>query len=117
MLGEIFKKKQICKKLNDEFEKFVPCGNARLDILKKPYRKIYEDEAEEIKKKHGKFVLLLTKFTCSNHSAFTVKEGEKYPTDRIWHQREFEFQKDIMINLKKFLNEFNLKHPEIKVSC
>tara|TARA_Y100001970_G_scaffold86634_1_gene109267 strand:+ start:564 stop:1913 length:1350 start_codon:yes stop_codon:yes gene_type:complete len=110
-----FQKEQILKKLNDEFEKFIPSGNARLDILKKPFRKIYDEEAKEIKKKHGNFVLLLTKFTSSNHAAFTVKEGEEYPTKRLWHQREFEFQKDIMINLKKFLNEFNLKHPEIRL--
>ena len=110
-----FQKEQILKKLDSEFEKFIPTGNGRLDILKEPFKKIYDEEVKEIKKKHGKFILLLTKFTSTNHSAFAVKEGEKFPTERMWHQREFEFQKDVMINNKKFLKEFNLKHPEIKL--
>ena len=47
--------------------KIFKTGSPRIDVLKKPVSEIYQNEAQEIKKKHQDFFLFNTFFTYTNH--------------------------------------------------
>lgn len=57
----------IGQKLGAGPEKIVPTGNPRFDLLLSPYRGIFEQEKEELKRRYGAFILINTNFTRYNH--------------------------------------------------
>lgn len=57
----------ISKKLTEEPEKIVCAGNPRFDLLLSPYRRIFEQEKEELTRRYGAFILINTNFTRYNH--------------------------------------------------
>lgn len=59
--GEI-QKRTITDKYPFASKKCIVTGNPRLDLLNKKYRVLFNDKVEEIKKKHGDFILVNTKF-------------------------------------------------------
>jgi surface carbohydrate biosynthesis protein len=42
-------------------------GNARMDLLRPELRPLFEDEAERLRERHGRFVLINTNFSRLNH--------------------------------------------------
>jgi len=57
----------IRQKLVAEPEKIVCTGNPRFDLLLSPYREIFEQEKEELRRRYGAFILINTNFTRYNH--------------------------------------------------
>jgi len=47
--------------------KTLATGNPRFDLLRKPFRTLYETEAERLHRQHGSFVLINTNFSRYNH--------------------------------------------------
>lgn len=45
-----------------------PLGNARIDLLRAPHRSIYEAEAERLRGRFGRYVLVNTNFDLVNHA-------------------------------------------------
>jgi surface carbohydrate biosynthesis protein len=66
-------------------------GHPRFDLLTPKYRELFEDEAEEIKKEFGNFVLFNTNFSMALHAqgtGFEFKESEWYnPRDPVGRER------------------------------
>jgi surface carbohydrate biosynthesis protein len=50
-----------------DHRKIVPSGNPRLDLLRPEFREFYRDEADKIRARHGRIVLVNTNFHRFNH--------------------------------------------------
>ena len=48
-------------------EKIVLTGNPRFDLLRRPYREIFRQDAEKIRQEYGPFILINTNFSRFNH--------------------------------------------------
>ncbi|WP_041369872.1 surface carbohydrate biosynthesis protein [Methylovorus glucosotrophus] len=69
------------KKFSIDHSKMVVSGNPRIDLLRRPYNKIYTARAAAINEKHGEFVLVNTNFGPGNYSpnfGFTYHEHMRY---------------------------------------
>ena len=104
-------KKQILSKYPGEDDKIIPCGNMRLDLLKANHRKFFQQEVDSIKKKHGKFVLLATKFTNANSFDF-VKSMTPHSN---FYRKEIDFQNLTFDKYKEFLKYFSNKNTDVKL--
>lgn len=104
-------KKQILSKYPGEDDKIIPCGNMRLDLLKANHRKFFQQEVDSIKKKHGKFVLLATKFTNANSFDF-VKSMTPHSN---FYRKEIDFQNLTFDKYKEFLKYFSNKNIDVKL--
>lgn len=54
-------------KFPEEDGKVLSTGNPRFDVLRDPYRRIFQAEAERIRSLHGPFILVNTNFSRYNH--------------------------------------------------
>lgn len=81
-------------------DKIFSVGNIRMELLKRKYRMLFKTEADILREKHGKYILLNTNFAAYNHyknsetykndvkSFIEVGEKEqKLVNDKIEHQR------------------------------
>ncbi|SHK37433.1 surface carbohydrate biosynthesis protein [Desulfatibacillum alkenivorans DSM 16219] len=57
----------IALKMGDQTEKTVIAGNPRFDLLREPYRIIFEKDAQDIRSRHGEFLLVNTNFGLFNN--------------------------------------------------
>jgi surface carbohydrate biosynthesis protein len=105
-------------------EKIHKVGNSRIDVLKSPYHKIYDKEAELIKKKYGKFFLFPTLFTqCNAANVYNMtyvndllNQGYKEDSPCVKIGKAMTFQQEqILIETKKFFEEFSKQFPEKKL--
>lgn len=108
----------------EQSSKIKKVGNSRIDALRYPYHKIYSDEANEIKKKHGKFFLLPTLFTqCNSANLYDMsyvdcllRDGFKSDSPSVLIGRSLTVQQEnILAEVKIFLKEFSEKCPEHKL--
>jgi surface carbohydrate biosynthesis protein len=108
----------------DQSSKIKKVGNSRIDALRYPYHKIYSDEANEIKKKHGKFFLLPTLFTqCNSANLYDLsyvdsllREGFKSDSPSVEIGRSLTVQQEnILAEVNIFLKEFSEKCSEHKL--
>tara|TARA_B100001121_G_scaffold310333_1_gene340766 strand:+ start:2735 stop:4132 length:1398 start_codon:yes stop_codon:yes gene_type:complete len=124
--GEIEKNNMI-RLFNNIKSKLILSGNSRIDILKKENRDYLKDEANQISKKYGKFILFNTRFGRAN---FIPRFGKN-----SWLEGQFangnvnEENKDYLNLVKKsitheennfkiffdFLRIFNKKFPNKKL--
>ena len=108
----------------DYKEKISVIGNSRFDLLKKPIRNIYKEDADSIKKKFGKFDLYISAF--HKYNAITVKGKNWFTAIKTWGENKkeskirkklygnmFELQKKNMISTIKFLNSNSKKMSKI----
>ena len=54
------------KNVNNNSQKIHQTGSLRIDILKNPVNKIFENQSKQIKSKYGNFILLATGFPRVN---------------------------------------------------
>jgi surface carbohydrate biosynthesis protein len=52
------------------FENLHVTGNVRFDILREPYKGVFSDRADQLRKRHDDFVLINTKFAPGNLARF-----------------------------------------------
>ncbi|MDM8536432.1 hypothetical protein QUF70_06760 [Desulfobacterales bacterium HSG17] len=57
----------ISTKASDKGGKIVSVGNPRFDLLRDPFRTIFDPGVEKIRAQHGKFILINTSFSRYNH--------------------------------------------------
>lgn len=89
-------------------------GNPRFDMLRPEYRFIFDKDADEIRKKYGKFILVNTNFGHGNHFAgddfllesFKEKGWMDDPSDKNFFLKNIEWQ-------KKMFKEFQEIIPEL----
>lgn len=95
-------------------------GNPRFDLLRPEFRTLFDCEVDQLKKQHGRFILINTNFGTSNHFMgldYSIKslrnkgwmstpEDEKYFLDRI------RWQKKILNEIVKVLPEIERSFPE-----
>lgn len=68
----------ITSRFPDASHKVLQTGNPRLDLLRPAFRDLLEEEASELRKRHGKFLLINTNFSLCNH-----KDGEEGAFTRL----------------------------------
>lgn len=54
-------------KCPESAHKIVPAGNPRIDLLRKPFRDIFDREVEKLNDRYGRFILINTNFSLCNH--------------------------------------------------
>ena len=100
--------------VNQKFSKYsnklVITGNPRIEILKK-LSGFYNFKSEEIKKKHGNFILITTKFSRTNRKSKSDWVEDFTKAGFIQNEKEKEFQ-ERTVNLEKknleiYLNTIN----------
>ena len=105
-------------------EKIYKTGNSRIDVLKSPYHKIYDKEAELIKKNYGKFFLFPTLFTqCNAANVYNItyvndllKQGYKENSPCVVSGKAMTIQQEkILIETKNFFENFSKEFPERKL--
>lgn len=64
--GEV-QAKTIKMKVDNRHDKIICTGNPRFDLLRRPYRSIFSSEAEMIRRRHGRFILINSNFSRYNH--------------------------------------------------
>ena len=96
--------------------KIIIAGNSRFDLLKNPVNQIYQQEADEIKKKYGEFDLYISAFHKANAISYPGTDwltGTKF--DSEWREKlftnMFETQKK---NLKLTLDFFNKNQKKLE---
>ncbi|MBI9074124.1 MAG: hypothetical protein JEZ02_01850 [Desulfatibacillum sp.] len=57
----------IAQKMGPESRKIVIAGNPRFDLLRAPFRAIFDEEARAIRSRHGDFLLINTNFGLYNN--------------------------------------------------
>lgn len=103
--------------------KLIITGNPRIDLLKKKYNNFYFAEAQKIKEKQKKFILINTNFGYANHITHpgqTIIEGIKRSgvenSDEIsFHINKLETQIIRFEKLKKFIKKFAVENKEYKI--
>ncbi len=107
-------------------DKVLLCGNIRLELLKKKYRKLLEKDTQLIRKKFGDHILLLTAFAKIN------KIRENFQIDFVYNRivegnvdpesyhiylanEQVKMQRDILIQTLKFINNFEKNFPNKKL--
>lgn len=107
-------------------KKFFSLGNPRLDLLKKPYSQIYNNEINKIKEKYGRFILICTNFSYTNYFEKKHKYSELLKKRNFftsnedileWHKYE-DIKKKIFNELSLFLENANkLKDCSLVIRC
>ncbi|OCW83639.1 hypothetical protein AKH18_00955 [Pelagibacteraceae bacterium GOM-A4] len=116
-------KKQFPKLLN----KTKKVGNIRLELLKKKNRSLLDDETDNIRKKHGNFILFTTQFGRVN----IIKRSEKsidFVFSRVIDDKadpesahilnvnnQISMQREILLQTIKFLDNFEVNFPNKKI--
>lgn len=54
-------------KVDNRHNKIICTGNPRFDLLRRPYRAIFSSEAEIIRERYGRFILINSNFSRFNH--------------------------------------------------
>ncbi len=115
-----YHKEEILKVFPHHSNKVRSTGNLRLDVAKESFNRHLQHETSEIKKKHGEFILLTTKFSSANSLGYTEfpEKHKKRP------YKEYIFQKETMKKTIEFIKNFdqeNIKlllrpHPVEKIN-
>ena len=114
------KKKNLLNFFPQCHKKIIPTGHPRFDLLKMENRSIFESNAQKIKEKFGKFILVATKFPIGNsvienfrskHHEAQLKLGVKNNFDQL----DKKFQKETMEILIKTLESLTEKCPDINI--
>ena len=119
------------KILTKHFKKFKDkikiTGNSRVDVLKKPISKIYNQEVKRLKEKYGNFVLFFTNFARINHITFDAKNVDEYLRRVSVHdikkgdknyeylQGMVKFQSNNFDKLSSFFKKFSKSFPKKKL--
>jgi len=100
-------KEVILDKVPDAREKLINTGNPRIDLLRKEFRGIFNEDALALKEKYGDYILINTNFSPYNHirgaeaGLAIQKKAGKIRT----HEHEASYRKFIKFK-KAMFNEF-----------
>ena len=111
------------QKFKSMIDKILLCGNIRLELLKKKYRKILDKDTLLNKQKYGDFILLLTGFAHINKIRrnseidyiFNRIVNDNYNPDsnHIYLINEaVKMQREILMQTLKFVNSFEKNFPK-----
>ena len=106
-------KKNTLKIYHKEYKKIISVGNVRFDLMKKPMRKMYNNNVKLIKKKYGKFILFPSKFTIINN--YNFRKLPKVLSSRQDVKSDWDDQIKMQKKLNNFFNYFPKKYPNIKI--
>ena len=121
-VGETYDLPVLKKKFSSIIKNIFVCGNMRLELLKNNYRVLLKRDSNEIKKKYGNFILLLTAFPRINkiHPNFRID----WVFERIVEKNidpdaysiylgndAVKLQREILVQTIKFLNNFEKNFP------
>tara|TARA_B100000886_G_scaffold22156_1_gene14092 strand:- start:10736 stop:12133 length:1398 start_codon:yes stop_codon:yes gene_type:complete len=122
----------VLKNLNNNSQKIHKTGSLRIDILKDPVNKIFENQSKEIKSKYGEFILLATGFPRANplnqdpysgmdHVFNMIVTGHN-PEELLYTPQFLEigkklisFQRHMMEMFIYLIIEFNKNYPNKKI--
>lgn len=99
--------------------RIVCSGNVRFDLLQQPYREVFSEDAQELRQKHGPFILVNTNFSHCNHrngengyvevlrqaGKLNSAEDEKFTSGWMAHKRRI-FNAFIPM-IRRIAKEFN----------
>ena len=103
------KNTEFLKKYKNVSHKIIKSGNPRLDLLKKPISKIYENEVKEIKKKYQDFYLICTNFSYNNYFDKEKKYSELLNKRNFFtSKKDFESWKKYEKIKDRILNELKI---------
>ena len=90
------RQKMINSKIWGSYEKkMIPSGLSRADILQNSFKDYIKFEANKIKQKHGKFILLTTKFPKFNYPKDLVLKEDHSSYAKL-HDKQVAIQKKIL---------------------
>lgn len=107
----------------DGADKTVVTGNVRFDMLRSPYRGLYEQEAVRHKEEYGNYYLLNSNTSYYNHfqgadyafASLVEKKMVKNDSDKRFYQGWFEYQKVIFEGLRDIAIGLSERMPDCKV--
>jgi surface carbohydrate biosynthesis protein len=110
------------KKFNSIIKNILVCGNIRLELLKKDYRKLLEKDSNVHKNEFGKYILFLTgfahinKFRANSEIDFIYSRIVNENIDPDSHHiylinEQVKMQREILLQSLKFLNNFEKNFP------
>ena len=119
------KNKKILDKFTDE-KKIIVSGNPRLDLLKTPFKSVYQNEIKKIKDNYSNFYLICTNFSYTNYFDKKFKYSELLKKRNFftceedieeWHKYE-KIKEKISNELSKFLeNSHKIKDINFVIRC
>ena len=112
----------IQKKFNSILKDVLVCGNIRLELLKKKYRFLLDEESSLLKKKFGNYILLLTAFAHINKTREIdeidfifnriINENIDPDSNHIYLINEqVKMQREILFETIKFIDNFEKNFP------
>tara|TARA_Y100000741_G_scaffold35729_1_gene25088 strand:+ start:1314 stop:2711 length:1398 start_codon:yes stop_codon:yes gene_type:complete len=120
------------KNVNNNSQKIHQTGSLRIDILKNPVNKIFENQSKQIKSKYGNFILLATGFPRVNplnqdpnsgidHMFNLIVTGHN-PEELLFTpklvenaKKLFSFQRHMLEVIIYFVIKFNKNYPNKKI--
>ncbi len=107
--------KENLQRLFPQFQKkIISTGHPRFDLLKKENKFFFEHDAQKIRDKYGKFILVTTKFAMGN--AVVDWRSRDYKVARSNHDiSDTIFQKKTMESFIKTLISLSEKCPELNI--
>ncbi|MCI5137198.1 MAG: hypothetical protein D3922_02005, partial [Candidatus Electrothrix sp. AR1] len=101
-------------------KKLLPCGNPRVDLMRKDYRDFYASSVQTLKKRYGKLLLVNTNFAFHNH--FRSKQElrrmlDSYPlaSEKGYIDGWVEYQRQGFETFGAIIPELTLKYPEYHI--
>ena len=112
----------IQEKFNSIIKDVLICGNIRLELLKKKYRVLLNEESALLKKKFGNYILLLTAFAHINKTRESdeidfiynriINENIDPDSNHIYLINEqVKMQREILFETIKFIDKFEKNFP------
>jgi surface carbohydrate biosynthesis protein len=116
----------IKKKFSSTLKEIFVCGNLRLELLKKKYREMLDRDSILIKKRFGKFILLLTNFGRINKVVpdYAIDFGlGRIINDNVdiegkeifLETQQSEMQRETLYEIIKFIDKFEKNFPEDRI--
>lgn len=113
----------IKKKFDKTNCKIFVTGNPRIDLLRPEYIIFFREDAENINKKYGKFILINTNFGHGNHfigddfliKSFKEKGWMEDPRDKEFFLGNMKWHKKMFKEFKKIIPELSEKFKDHKI--
>ncbi len=110
-------------KCPDSRDKIILTGNPRIDLLRKPFRAVFEEEVQKLKERCGRYALINTNFSLCNHQkgegAFMRLQKEagklKTPEDEAFARGWVAHKTAIFEAFKAFIPKLCRQLPDIKI--
>jgi surface carbohydrate biosynthesis protein len=111
----------LAAKFPDMADKILQVGNPRMDLLKPEFRGVFDEEAEALKKKHGKFILINTNFSHCNHSKgadgyFQLIHGKiTTPEEEAFTRAWLAHKQALFSAFKDAIPKLGVRYPDHKI--